>query len=361
MDYKKSDILDLFNKGWCIHERGIREIKDAPFSKETIKGLIDKTNGKITHIAFMFNLETHEKLTYIIDNKELLNIAYQVLNEQSKTLGFNMRVVCEVRSTDEGIRISDTMKFVNEVTGYKVTAGETDKQFYVFYSYEGETKDLGQDVLLKLDRVLLALSLKNRVGFSIIGTSWGEYSKARPVVGWSGAWTNTCEKAGKDDFSLVDIALKTEEANELLLKIRSFYAHSSKKDQVIYGSALVEKLFSKSHECLLDEKEKEKLFEKISVGVFLSDQEKKIREIKQAFNSDRLPKTTKNERVVENVLKFFNASKEDILIKLRKLSKVRQKIAHHADDVASSEMMEPLKFVEELLFSYLHYLNRDLS
>jgi len=353
------DINDLIADGWCIHMNGIRPINDAPFDKSIIHKIIEETGRTATHIGLMFNPKLDKKMAYVIKDKKILSQAIKILEEQSKTVGFKMRIVCEARSTNEKINLSEAIGNISNILKLKVSNGETDNQFYVFYDYEGESKEQGKIILNNLDKVLLALSLQNRVSFKIKRTSWGEYSISKPISGWPGAWILYCDVASESNIELVNLAYNSKINLDILQKIRTFYGHSSMKDQIIFASSLIDTLFAKSKNCLLSEQEQQSLLEKISSNVFQSEHEKKISEIKQIINNpDRLPQKTKNERITDNIFEFFDEQHSDILKNLRGLSKVRQKIAHTTDEVDDIEMQPAIQFVERLLFSYLNHLKK---
>lgn len=354
-------LQELLDSGWTVNTiKGVMTIDNTPLDKNRIKEIRALTDDNATHIVFLQNFKTNEKCTYVITQEEDLQIAQKAAVDAKQIIKYSMRIECEIRGNDNdgNIMASNYLDNLKEVTGWRIEEAEQSTNFYVFYEWDGEDKEPGYTLQHELEDVLIALSIKNKVGFEIRTVSWGEIYKGHPFSVWYGKSETVPKPITTEDIQRVK-EIRTDDKKDFLLDLVSYYSHALPEYKLISGFSVLEKLFDTKMEKLLSNQEIKALILKAKEIESLSNDETRIKAIHEALHL--IPTKTRNQRMSDSIAALLSADSKEIYERVKKLSELRARPAHAPQSALKNRFSEEqskikgeLLWIEDLILKLLN-------
>lgn len=191
-----------------------------------------------------------------------------------------------------------------------------------------------------LDRHLLAVSLRNSMGFLITDCSSDpKYKSWLSVPPEDEALKKFLKSCG--DPSFLDI----------VRKLRGYYAQVEQQQKVIFGAALLEELFDTKSEHVLNKVEKSEIAE--VVRKLNWDDIKKEKVITVLSDSNLMAIETRNNRMAKEIAKYLQEDESETLKRIKRIYKVRSSGAHTVLGEIPVESENALKDIGIIFEMYL--------
>ena len=255
-------LAKLLFDGWIVHMRGVIKLSDAPFADEKIDEIRKCTNNKATHIVFLNHGFGGKGIYYPITSDEELKLAEEDAENSRKITGYGLRISCGATCLDGEIKVDEYAKNIKEITDWDVTLDEREKLFHIKFQFDGDSKEPGYKLIKEVDSYLLAISLKNKIGFEIKAIAWGPQYLAQPISIFFGI-TESVPKHVSSDEVVRASELTNAEGLSFINKVVGFYSQVTLQSKLIYGFSLFEEILDEKPEHILSRKEQEALIENV--------------------------------------------------------------------------------------------------
>ena len=353
----KKRLSQLLSEGWKIHMRGVIDIKDAPMPEDMIAKIMETTNNTATHILFLSQHVGGTDKIYAITEEGELKLARDEAEAGKRIIGYDPRITCGAKSLYGEMRVGTLAENIGMLTGWEVQIQEGEKEFDVFFHLEGDSKQQGYAWIEELEDVLIALSVKNRIGMEIKHIAWGQrYAAQHPFGFWTGPGEPILRKIDHDDIQRVR-GLRKKGNYELLSKLAEFYGQVTEESKIIFGFSLLEDFFDEKPEHILDKAEIDSILKKAAeIDSIAGSKEKKGKLSHVLSDPSLMSKKTKNDRIAARISELMGITIDSAKKRIRKLSKLRGVAAHTTDENRQEEikgLTEASDFMEEVLRRYL--------
>ncbi|HUC88425.1 MAG TPA: hypothetical protein VMR49_00110 [Candidatus Paceibacterota bacterium] len=193
-----------------------------------------------------------------------------------------------------------------------------------------------------LDQYLLAISLRNSMGFLITDCSDNpKYKSWSAIPPGEEALKNFLKNCNNHIFL------------NIVKKLRGFYAQVEKRQKIILGVALLEEIFDTKPKHILNESEKKEINKVVKKLNWAESKKGKVIKILKDVNFMAIE--TRNERMVKEIVKYLKEDEKIIIKRLRKIYKARSSGAHTVEEKDPIELEKALKEIDIIFEMYLIY------
>lgn len=346
-------LQQLLDDGWRVHMHGAMKLEKAPIADEKKLEILEATKNTATHIIFMDNSNTNEKMIFPICNQPDLELAQKEAKEQKKIIGYKVRVGCVATVSDAQVDTTQVAKSIGDLMKCEVQSPDEQEHFYVFFDIEGDNKEIGTSKILELKELLIAASIKNKTGYFIKNIGWGPLYKGQPFAIWPGRITAIQQPICSKDIDIVQ-QFKDNNKDEILSLLCQFYGQVSVSSKVIYGFSLLEELYAGNPKHILTKSEKKEVVSVIGGIQFSCEHEKKQEKIKDILlNPNIMSKENRNERIAQNISPILGMPIDEAIDRIKAISKLRAASAHPTEKTSikedNSEFKEAFLYIDSVI------------
>lgn len=295
---------------------------------------------------------------FITDNKEIINIVEKQYNYQLKPIGSNIRFHylatggIKHHYPPNYIHIDRFIVNLKKILDVEVEKGLFPGAFQILLYVDTLDKALIHKKVDEIVNYFNYFSIVKRIGFQLL------YYRITPVL----RDVITVE-AGKEQYLLPPINkeeirdLKNISEDVLMVCdcLNQAFISAYEPNRFIILWSIIEKIFSRSSEHLLDKKE-------LSAIKKFADQMDGLRQDKRRFgkficilnDQNKFPKGNRNEIIAKEIGQLFKEDKkEEIEKKIRRASEIRGKFIHNRKVENIEEIKCFIRFFEEILLEYI--------
>ena len=291
-----------------------------------------------------------ENVIYPITNTYEFNLAKENHREAMKITGYDIRITYYAKCLDGEIKIEDFLDNLKSLTGFDVSSSEDGKTFDISFCISGDDKTKADKEIKFLETCLLAISIKNKIGFERKNYSCVSNSLAQPFSAFSGEVEHVPLAVTLDDVEKVSILASKEGGEVLLLSLSAFYAQTTKRSKIIYGFLVLEELFADKAKHLFSKEEQALIISKIKeLPLNCEKAEKAIGIFKNPMFFSEL---NRNERIAKNIVETLGGDFKETYKKIKEISELRGVYGH--ENVEKEEgFFDALKYIENVILRYL--------
>lgn len=340
-----------------MHMRGVVPLADAPLPIKKIEEIRELSLGRASHILFIHNPATGERETYVIAREEDLEIAQEATRRARQITGYSMRVECGARSVDGEVTVGEYVLNLRDVSGWNVEVADQTSYFHVFFTWEGNDKQPGYAMLQKLENALVALSIKNKIGFEIRNVSWGPKYNGQPFAIWAGRPEQVPKPITAADIRRIS-QVRSTGSEDIFLDVVRYFSSVTPEQKIIFGFSILEKLFNTPPKQAFSKEEIDKIIVS-AVGIeTLSDDDPRVSQIRHALS--QIFTKNRNQRLSEGISASLGTDEQEVYERVKELSRLRGRAAHtpqanqeRASEDARSEISRKLPWIEDVFLELL--------
>lgn len=361
---KKYSLDEFLNSGWEISPAHVFPINKMPIRIEQIRG-DRRAFENASHVVLLSKNGASDKFIYPICGDQEQEAAERLVAEMWEPVGYNMRVICQASSLDGEVKIENYIDYFKDISGdkWKIQADKDNKRLYIYYNFTGNDKKEGYIFLSRLDGILLSLTLKNKISFTIKNVGWGEICAAQPYASWCGEPERVPERPDKKELEIVKGTKGNPAAEEVLFLLREYYGQVTHASKIVFGlNAINELLDTEPTKPILSKRDREKIFTSVESVRFEDDEIAKRAALKRDLPRmlSEITNRTRNQRVSRKISELLGISEKEAVSNMRNAANVRGKFAHTTDK-RSESFSDVELFIERVLFACVEKLTPKLS
>lgn len=350
---EKEKLISFLKKGYQPHMI-VREI-----SKEEVRARLPEPYWEKEVFALPLMHNQQENLMFYFTEDDTLAYAKKLVEDSKTIIGYSLCVYCSVISLESTqgreVHFDSVIESLKKIKGWDVKESKYANVFEVHFEIVGDNKKLLNNYVEEVRKVVLILSLKNKMGLTV-NYSPGTKYKAQPFALKIGLWQTNLDGIEKQDLQNLSKLYNDEKCREAASALRLVYSQINATSKITIAWAALEKLFSSKPRHILIKSELGIIDEKLQE---LKIDESKLKIIKERIkNPNIMTEKSRNERIAQRISDVLDKDYESTLKQVKELTKVRGKLVHSLSK--TSEVEEHLKFIESILHSYIQ-LHSDVS
>lgn len=295
------------------------------------------------------------KLMFCMINCRTIEYCEGLVRDMWQITGYNLCVRCAATglgvALDQKAYLTDFVRAVKEDLGWDARETDYPNVFEVHFEIKGDDLKAVQNRVEAVERLALAASLQNRIGFVVVRSSPGEKYKGRPFafgLGWSERHTDA---PTADERARVDTLWQDHESRQAAIALQSIYSQVTEHALLIAAWAALEDLFPSKPEHLLDETELQNLAKAIDAIPSLSP-DRKAKAAEALRDPNRMARQTRNERMAAAIAALLKQDVGVVLTEVKRLADARAKSAHSLE-TSTEDTADHVKFVERVLKAFI--------
>jgi hypothetical protein len=289
--------------------------------------------------------------SFLYTTPEADEIVRRLVEEQSAVTGYFLCVYCCAVGTDatagRQVELKGLIGDLHALTNWDIRESKYPNVFEVHSYAASNDKSALEERVNEVERVCLALSLKNGLGFQISTSSHPTFvGQACSIV--AGLVVRLPETVSTVNLEALAHVESDERRLSAALALRDVYSQVTTRTQLIVAWAAVEDLFRSSATHVLGADGLLELSQIIE-GVLGAPEGNPASEriIKVLQNADLVPAKSRNERLAERIAPVLGADEKAVYADLRQASAARGKVAHSA--ASDADLREPIAFLIRVL------------
>lgn len=356
-------LSDLVADGWIV--QWVFEASTAPCPLEEIQSAERATGRGVTHVAMIWNPAKKQGLKYMVTSPEELELLRCGEKEGQRVVRQLLSIRCGAKNIHGDVSIRDFVPNLTELTGWEISVEDSGHEFFVKFHIDGDSEFEGHSRIEQLEEILIALSIKNQLGFEIRQVSWSKATVAFPLTYTVGKMEKLPELIDSSDLERLR-RLRASDQTDLLSCIAQWYCQVSPRSRLIYGFSLLEGLLDqREKENILTKDEMESVLVKIREVESVAQSKERLDKIRQALcNSHYMFRKTRNERIASKVSSILGVSELDARTRIQDIAKLRGSLAHTASEGVKSldrklerEISDACKYIESVLLNLVSNSN----
>lgn len=207
-----------------------------------------------------------------------------------------------------------------------------------------DTSDNADKEMRRLDVLLIAISLRNRMGFFILRKKDVDDDRYHQWVSIPPGDENL------DTFT--HKCTEDEKFRVFVDNVRLYYAQVDPRSKIILGFSLLEDRFGANPEHILTTTEQERLCAEVDSCIADLDKREKVKNALKDAN--RMARFTRNERMAKTIASYMGDGEAEVLKRITEISALRGKLAHSAiRDIDQPKVEETTRYIECIFEMFL--------
>lgn len=356
-------LSDFLADGWIVQL--VFEASSAPCPVQEIRSAERAIGKSVTHIAMIWNPAKKQGLKYMVTSPEELEMLRRGEKENQRVVRQLLSIRCGAKNIHGDVSVVDFIQNLTDLTGWEISVDESGHEFFVKLYIDGDAEAEGNSRIEELEEILIALSIKNKIGFEIRQVSWSKATVAFPSTYTVGKWVQLPRLIDSSDLERLR-SMRARDQTDLLSGIAQWYCQVSPRSRLIYGFSLLEGLLNqREQENILTKDEMGSVLVKIKEIETIAQSKERLGSIKQALRSSPcMFKRTRNERIASEVSRILGCSEESARSRIRDIAKLRGSLAHTASDGVKPldrklerEVSDACKYIETVLLNLVSNCN----
>jgi len=280
------------------------------------------------------------------------------MEAERRITGYDMRITCGARDIDGEVKVGSFANNIKTLMGWEIQVDDGEKSFNALFRVEGDSQQEGYARIEELEDVLLALSVKNKVGCEILTIAWGAKCAGQPFAIWAGRPESVPREIDHTDVQKIRV-LREKGGEQLLSDLGRFYGRVTHGAKIIFGFSLLEMLFDEKPSHILSKDEITDILRKATEIDSVANSEAKQRRLQDVLsNPNLMPKKNRNERIATKIAALMNIPEDTAYAKIRALSQLRAAPAHSTKERIEG-ISQASTFIEEVLLRYMMSLQQE--
>ncbi|OGD17950.1 MAG: hypothetical protein A2Y69_07015 [Candidatus Aminicenantes bacterium RBG_13_59_9] len=342
------DIRELLDQGFRIGmilleplEEEIRKLPEE-YSHSVVKALpLDHPDGR--------------KIMYYMKDSAAIDFAKELVSEQNEIIGYDLCIYCSGIAPEtirgEKICLEGVVENLIKLPGVDAVLSDYPNTFEVSFKIEGDDRKALREKLDLVHKIVLALSLSNRIGFVVGNISQGERFRGQPFSLKLGLQETNIRALTAQQLLYVNEIHKNSNACAAAEALQAIYSQVNEMSQITMGWAAIEQIFKTDAQPLLSEDELTAVTEAVSL-LDAVPKPKRDRLVKILEDPNLVSLANRNERLASSISAIVRMDYDDVYDKVRSMSRQRGSLLHSLGK-RTPEIAQHLSFVERVLWGII--------
>jgi hypothetical protein len=320
-----------------------------------IKNDLKMTNNDIPSCSiYLVHKSKTEKIQFKTTNENVIKYAEDYYEYQNEPIGYKIKLLCYVVGIISNDSIKDLISKLNGLWDMEISLTKGIGVFEVIKNINSEDEMNVTRFLEKFECLLGFLAAKLRIGIFIRHRSIAKIPRIGLTINW-GPVESLISLENSNDLNNFDSIYNNSKAMKAAQGLNRAYIEYQPSSRINRLWAAVEDIFGSDPIRMLTNKEINKLVEFAEEIDSLKNDNKRLIEIKKVLSDpNRLPKTSRNRRIADNIASIMNISKDEAYEMIKECSQLRGKHAHELTDDNLKKLKEANKFLENVLIIYFN-------
>jgi hypothetical protein len=304
----------------------------------------------------LWHADARRLMFYFVED-ETRDYAESLAAAQREVVGYHLCCHCGAVSQAfplRGlIRFETVARSLVDIRQWDARIDEASGGFDIHFDIDSPEEDRAHDRIREVQDVLIALSLKNEVGFFVRRHSLVPKFRGQPQSITWGLEEVALSGLAPTDLGVLDGLRDSSDARSAAEILHLVYAQIDFRSKVIVGWAAIEELFNSAPQHMLSSEERKEIVTFAQQLRTLCEDQPRLKKLCDAIkDKDRMAKESKNERISRAIATFMHWNMSDVLETVRDLTRTRGRLAHSlsADNIGTEKHF---KFVEAILKAWL--------
>ncbi|MBN1360841.1 MAG: hypothetical protein JW993_09625 [Sedimentisphaerales bacterium] len=296
-----------------------------------------------------------QKLLCHMKDPEAIAFVAGLVKEKKAVIGYDLRVYCSGigSSTILGrkLHLNSVVDELCASLGWDASVSKYPHTFEVAFTVEGEQESLLAQKLDEVRRVVLALSLRNRLGFVVAASPSAPRWRVPVFSGLLGIEERSVDAPTQEQLAYVERVCAHPDASVAAAALQDLYSQVSDNARITVGWAAIEHVFDCRARHLLDKCELRSLLDVVGcLDNIPAGKRERLREILRDPNLVSFER--RNDRIARNISERTGVALEEALKKVKSLANERGGRVHTLLNRAKPPAQH-VGFIEETLWAII--------